>query len=129
MNTYPTESTGELDDTEGAEEFPGKIPYRKRPGALLWLSQRTKPDTTYAVSQCAKYAQKPRITHWWALKRILRYLKGTMTYGIHYQRIWTRNQNTALEVVDRPSGYLSSKSAMEAAAIQSLDFSGNVDSD
>ena len=69
------------------------------------------------------------MAHWWALKRILVYLKGSMTYEIHYPRAGTRNQNIAQGAVDFPSGYLSSKSAMEAVGLQSIYFSGNVDSD
>ena len=64
VKTYQTESTGKRDDTEGAKDCPGNIPYKKLLGALLWLSQGTRPVITYAVSQCAKYAQKPRIAHW-----------------------------------------------------------------
>ena len=33
--TYPTESTGKRDDTKGAKEGPGKIPYKELLSALL----------------------------------------------------------------------------------------------
>ena len=129
VKRYQVETTGEHESTEGAKECEGNIPYKELLGALLWLSQGTRPDITYAVSQCAKFAQKPRMAHWWALKRILRYLKGTMDYGIHYQRPGPRDQATALGSVDLPNGYMSSQSAREAAGLQPLDYSGNVDSD
>ena len=129
VKPFPVETTGERNDAEGAAECPGNIPYKELLGALLWLSQGTRPDITYAVSQCAKFAQKPRMAHWWALKRILRYLKGTADYGIHYQRQGSRDQATTLGSVDLPNGYLSSQSAREAAGLQQLDYTGNVDSD
>ena len=129
VKPFPVETTGERNDVEGAAECPGNIPYKELLGALLWLSQGTRPDITYAVSQCAKFAQKPRMAHWWALKRILRYLKGTADYEIHYQRQGSRDQATTLGSVDLSNGYLSSQSAREAAGLQQLDYTGNVDSD
>ena len=68
------------------------------------------------------------MAHWWALKRILRYLKGTADYGIHYQRQASRYQATTLGSVDIP-GYLSSQSSKEAAGLQPLDYTGNVNYD
>ena len=47
-------------------------------GSLLWLSNVTRPDISYAVSQVSKYKSNPGMEHWKAFKRILRYLKGTM---------------------------------------------------
>ena len=82
--SFPVETTGELNDAKRAAECPGNIPYKKLLGALLLPSQGTRSDTTYAISQCAKFAQKPRMAHWWALKKILRYLKGLAAYGIYY---------------------------------------------
>ena len=86
MKLYPTETMGERSEDEVANEYSGNIPYKELLGALLWLSQGTRPDIKYAVSPCAKFAQKPRMTHRWALKRVLRYLKSTMDFEIHYQR-------------------------------------------
>ena len=127
VHVYQGESTGERSDAEdGAAECPGNIPYKELLGALLWVSQGTRPDITYAVSQCAKFSQKPRLAHWGALKRVLRYLKGTMDYGIHYRRPGSRDQNTPLGSLDLPTGYLSSVSASEAAGVVTV---GYVDSD
>ena len=128
VKPYPSETTGERSEAEGAKDCPGNIPYKELLGALLWLSQGTRPDITYAVSQCAKFAQKPKMAHWWALKRILRYLKGTMDFGIYYQRPG-KEQATTVGRVNLPEGYMSSQSAKEAAGLLSVDYSGNVDSD
>ena len=32
----------------------------------------------------SRYIQQPRDLHWKAAKRILQYIQGTRTYGIHY---------------------------------------------
>ena len=50
----------------------------------MYLASATRPDISYAVSKLSRFVSKPGDDHWRALERVLRYLKGTMTYGIHY---------------------------------------------
>ena len=38
----------------------------------------TRPDLAYGVIKLSQYASRPREIHWQGLKRILRYLKGTI---------------------------------------------------
>lgn len=94
-------------------------------GGLLWVSQGTRPDITYAVSQCAKYSTKPKNAHWWALKKILRYLKGTSDYGIHYQSPVQRSVKSIRDL-SLPEAYLSSMSAKESAGV-AVDASVDAD--
>ena len=56
VKLYPSDTTGERSEAEGAKECPGNHPYKERLGALLWLVQGTRLDITYAVSQCASSA-------------------------------------------------------------------------
>jgi hypothetical protein len=51
---------------------------------LLYLSVATRPDITYAVSNVAKFSSNPTPKHWTAVKRILRYLRGTSDLGIAF---------------------------------------------
>ena len=60
--------------------------YQAVVGSLLYLSNKTRPDIAYAVSSVARYSSKPTRDHWTAVKRILRYLKGTHDYGLLYQK-------------------------------------------
>jgi hypothetical protein len=53
-------------------------------GSLMYLASATRPDISYAMSKLSRSVSKPGDDHWRALERVLRYLKGTMTYGIHY---------------------------------------------
>ena len=46
----------------------------------------TRPDITFAVSNVAKYSSKPTKEHWIAVKRILRYLKGSHNFGLLYRK-------------------------------------------
>ena len=61
-----------------------KIPYREAVGTLLWLSLGTRPDISYAVSQVARYNDCYGIEHWQAVKRIFRYLKGSVNLGLKF---------------------------------------------
>ncbi|KAJ9559625.1 hypothetical protein OSB04_004785 [Centaurea solstitialis] len=56
--------------------------YRSLAGALQYLTF-TRPDIAYAVQQVCLFMHDPRLPHLNALKRILRYLKGTLSHGLH----------------------------------------------
>jgi hypothetical protein len=61
-----------------------KVPYREALGKLLYLSIATRPDISYAVGVLCRFSENPGKEHWSALKRILRYLKGTVDYKLTY---------------------------------------------
>ena len=54
-------------------------------GMLQYLQQHTRPDITYAVNQCARFAHDPKESHAKAVKKIIRYLKGTREKGLIYR--------------------------------------------
>ena len=49
---------------------------------LLYLSSNSCPDITFAVNQAARFTNCARLLHEKAVKRIGRYLKGTMDKGL-----------------------------------------------
>jgi hypothetical protein len=55
--------------------------YRSTVGALHYLSL-THPDIAFVVNEVSQFSHAPRDTHWNAIKRILRYLKNTLSYGL-----------------------------------------------
>ncbi|CAL2270482.1 unnamed protein product [Prunus armeniaca] len=57
--------------------------YRSLVGALQYLTF-TRPDIAYAVNSVCQFMIAPTDIHFGAVKRILRYLKGTSHYGITY---------------------------------------------
>ncbi|KAM0070796.1 putative RNA-directed DNA polymerase [Helianthus debilis subsp. tardiflorus] len=59
--------------------------YRSIVGALQYLTI-TRPDISYAVNQVSQFLHAPTTAHFQEVKRILRYLKGTISYGLHYSR-------------------------------------------
>ena len=61
--------------------------YQELLGRLMYLSVARRPDITYALSCSSQFSQSPKMIHLGALKRILRYLKGTINYRIQYGRV------------------------------------------
>ena len=60
--------------------------YQSAIGSLMCLSVSSRPDISYAVSSLAQLSSHPTKEHWTALKRLLRYLKGTPNHGILYTK-------------------------------------------
>lgn len=50
-------------------------------GALKYVTI-TRPEIGYSVNKVSQFMQNPLDEHWKALKRILRYLKGTINHGL-----------------------------------------------
>ena len=51
-------------------------------GMLMYLASNSRPDIAFAVHQCARYTHGTRRSHEKAVKRIIRYLRGTETKGL-----------------------------------------------
>jgi hypothetical protein len=52
-------------------------------GSLMYLVN-TRPDICYAVNVLSQFMSQSRQTHWIAAKHVLRYLRGTVGYGLRY---------------------------------------------
>ena len=59
--------------------------YQKIIGCLTYVTTATRPDLASAVGILSKYVKKPGKEHWQGVKRILRYVQGTLNYGLVYQ--------------------------------------------
>ena len=59
--------------------------YRSLAGALHYLTF-TRPDLTYAIQQVCLHMHDPRESHLAALKRLLRYVRGTVDLGLVLHR-------------------------------------------
>ncbi|GJZ80177.1 zinc finger, CCHC-type containing protein [Tanacetum coccineum] len=70
-------------DEEG--ELADPTEYRSIVGALRYLTH-TRPDLSFTVGVVSRFMEKPTVKHLQAVKRILRYIKGTLSYGLTYTR-------------------------------------------
>ena len=59
---------------------------QKLAGSLIWLSTRTRPDTTFAQSRISSMMPKAPKTSLIEGIRVLRYLKGTKDVGLQFRR-------------------------------------------
>ncbi|XP_021719308.1 uncharacterized protein LOC110686983 [Chenopodium quinoa] len=67
--------------TQSGTPYSDPTTYRSLCGALQYLTF-TRPDISYAVQQVCLFMHAPQVAHMNALKRIIRYLRGTSDYGL-----------------------------------------------
>ncbi|GJV73209.1 retrovirus-related pol polyprotein from transposon TNT 1-94 [Tanacetum coccineum] len=71
------------EDKEGKAVDPSH--YRGMIGTLLYLTA-SRPDLQFAICMCARYQARPTEKHLHVVKRIFRYLKGTVNRGLWYPK-------------------------------------------
>lgn len=69
------------------------IPYQEAVGSILYLAQCTRPDIAFAVNNVSRFNNNPGSAHWVAVKRILRYLKGT----INQKLVFTHSSDSGIQ--------------------------------
>jgi histone deacetylase 1/2 len=65
----------------GTDTFSDPTLYRSIVGALQYITI-TRPDIAFSVNKVCQFMARPLDTHWKAVKRILRYLNGTLHHGL-----------------------------------------------
>jgi hypothetical protein len=58
-----------------------QLRYSQIIGSLMYLASATRSDISFTVCKLSRYMSNPGNDHWHALERVLRYLKGTMSFG------------------------------------------------
>lgn len=82
--TTPVANVKELYKDIGDKLEDNKM-YRKLIGSLMFIMLGTRADIAFSVTLLSRFLDCPRIHHWKAAKRILRYLKGTVTLRLVYR--------------------------------------------
>ncbi|XP_061338507.1 secreted RxLR effector protein 161-like [Gastrolobium bilobum] len=80
----PMEPGLKLSKYDGGERVDPSY-YRSLVGSLRYLTC-TRPDLCLSVGIISRFMEDPGYTHWKAAKRILRYVKGTTSQGLHYSK-------------------------------------------
>ncbi|GJU87357.1 hypothetical protein Tco_1294903, partial [Tanacetum coccineum] len=80
----------QLVDRLKLDEDPLGIPvdqtrFRSMVGSLMYLTA-SRPDLVFVVCMCARYQASPTKKHLEALKRVFRYLRGTINWGLWYPK-------------------------------------------
>lgn len=80
----PMEPGAKLSKFDGGERVDaGK--YRSLVESLRYLTS-TRPDIARSVGIVSRFMEEPAYSHWKALKRILRYIQGTLSMGMFYSK-------------------------------------------
>ncbi|GJY75492.1 retrovirus-related pol polyprotein from transposon TNT 1-94 [Tanacetum coccineum] len=80
----PMVEKSKLDEDKGGKAVDPSH-YRGMIGTLLYLTA-SRPDLQFAICMCARYQALPTEKHLNAVKRIFRYLKGTVNRGLWYPK-------------------------------------------
>ncbi|GKB59508.1 uncharacterized mitochondrial protein-like protein, partial [Tanacetum coccineum] len=80
----PMETQKPLLKDEDGEEVDVHM-YRSMIGSLMYLTS-SRPDIMFTVCACARYQVNPKVSHLYAVKMILRYLKGQPKLGLWYPK-------------------------------------------
>ncbi|GJT98587.1 hypothetical protein Tco_1094105 [Tanacetum coccineum] len=83
VDTSMVEKSKLDEDTQGKVVDPTH--HRGMIGTLMYLTAN-RPDLTFVVCMCARYQAKPTEKHLHAVKRIFKYLRGTVNRGLWYPK-------------------------------------------
>ncbi|XP_074364362.1 secreted RxLR effector protein 161-like [Apium graveolens] len=81
---YPMEPKVQLVKDETGKTVNSTM-FKSLVGGLRYLVH-TRPDIVYSVGMISQFMERPTTMHLNAAKRILRYVKGTLNYGLIYRR-------------------------------------------
>ncbi|KAH9113223.1 hypothetical protein LEN26_000145 [Aphanomyces euteiches] len=71
-------------ETEGDAYAVMHASYRQGVGSLMYLMLGTRPDLAFAVQSLSRFLHRPGRKHFGQMKRVMRYVAGTMNYGLLY---------------------------------------------
>ncbi|GKB56143.1 retrovirus-related pol polyprotein from transposon TNT 1-94 [Tanacetum coccineum] len=85
--------------------------YRSKIGSLMYLIS-SRPDIVQAVCYCARYQARPTEKHLKEVKRIFRYLRGTINMGLSYPKD-SGFELTAFQMPTMPDALILAKARLE----------------
>ena len=82
----PADPNVKLRKSDGVSNPVNPSTYQSMVGSLLYAAMATRPDIAQAVSAVSKFNANPDAAHLTAVKRIFRYLKGTVNLALKYEQ-------------------------------------------
>ena len=67
-------------------ESVSQVKYFRVIGSLMDIMSCKRPDIAYSVSKLSSYTSNSGAKHWQGIMRVLKYLRFTCDYGLHYTR-------------------------------------------
>jgi len=86
----PADANVKLKKDDGVSKSVDSSTYQSMVGNLLYAAMATRPDIAQAVSVVSKFNANPSVSHLTAVKRVLRYLKGTVNLALKYNQTESR---------------------------------------
>ena len=86
IDTHLSSTPQKLSVVEGDKLGPeDSSQYRSLVGALQYFTL-TRPDISFVVNKVCQFLHEPTTTHFSAVKRILRYIRGTTNLGLYIRK-------------------------------------------
>jgi len=82
----PADVNVKLQKSDNISKDVDPVMYQSMVGSLLYAAIATRPDISQAVGVVSKFNSDPSSAHLTAVKRIFRYLKGTVMLGLRYEK-------------------------------------------
>ena len=79
-------SRGQYPQNDNERDQMKTVPYTSAIGSLMYAQVYTRPDFAFVVSVLGRYLSDPRLSHWSAAKKVIRYLQGTKDLMLTYRR-------------------------------------------
>jgi hypothetical protein len=80
----PMEPGLSLRNSDGEINSARKTLYLQAIGSLMYAMLGTRPDLAHAVGYLSRFSNNPGVEHWNAVLHVIRYIKGTLDYGLFY---------------------------------------------
>jgi hypothetical protein len=82
-NTSPTPYDPSVKFPKNQKKTRDQLIYSQINGSLVHLVCATRPHISFQVSKLSQLVASPGDNHWHGHEMVMRYLKGTISYGIH----------------------------------------------
>jgi hypothetical protein len=80
-------SVDQCPKTQEEKEDMSHVLYASAIDSLMYAMVYTRPDIAHVVGVLSRYMSKPGKEQWTTVKRVFKYLRGTVSYGLCYQGI------------------------------------------